>query len=320
MTFPDLSIVIVSWNTRDLLRDCLASLPAATAGLALEVIVVDNASGDGSAAMVRAEFPSVALIEAGGNLGFARANNLALPVTRGRAILLLNPDTVCPPGSLAALVAAADRRPGAAGFGPLLVDRDGDPTVSCGQFPSSRLHLLRPLAGLPLGRRWQRWLRFADTPRRGEPDREVDYVAGACLLIPRPALARVGPLDERFFLYFEETDWCFRAWRAGLPVVLCNGIEVIHLEGRAAELVSRFSSTQFQHSYRLFLAKHAGRRAIVAMRAAQFWEKSLQAGWHGLRCWSPRHRRLAARFAFEARLQLRARLAPVPPAAPARPA
>jgi GT2 family glycosyltransferase len=310
----DLSIVIVAWNTRDLLRDCLASLPAATAGLACEVVVVDNASSDGTAAMVRDEFPEVEFVASGGNLGFARANNLILPRARGRSVLLLNPDTVCPPLSLTRLLAAADARPGCGGFGPLLTDGDGAPTITCGNFPSPRFHWLRPLADLPLGRRWQRWVRFTDIPRRGEPDREVDYVAGACLLVPRTALDTVGLLDERFFLYFEETDWCRRAWRAGLPIVLVGEVTVVHLEGRAAELVSRFSLAQFQHSYRLYLAKHAGPGAVRHARLAQVWEKGLQTLRHGVCFWSPRSRRLARRFAFETALQFRRDIAPTPPA------
>ena len=315
MKQPDLSIIIVSWNTRDLLRGCLASLPAAAAGLPWEVLVVDNGSHDDSATMVRDSFPDATLIEAGANLGFARANNLALARARGRAVLLLNPDTICPPRSLTRLVAIADRHPGHGCYGPLLIDEDGEPATSFGHFPAMRYHWLRPLACLPLGRRWRLWSRFTHAARRGDPDRTVNYIVGACLMIPRASLQRVGLLDERFFLYFEETDWCLRAWREGLPARLCTAVEVVHLEGRSAEIVSDFSLAQFQHSYRLFTAKHAGRRAVCRLRLALFWEKGLQAVWHGLVFWSRRHRRLARRFAREAGLQLRSDLTQEPPAA-----
>jgi len=310
---PDLSIVIVNWNTCELLRACLASLPAATGELDDEVFVVDNGSRDGSVAMVRERFPQVRLIAAGANLGFARANNLALERTTGRAVLLLNPDTVCPPGSLAQLLAAADAHPDHGGCGPLLVGADGEPTTSYGNFPALRFPWLRPIAGLPLGRRWRQWSCFTHVPRRGEPDRTVAYVVGACLLITRAALERVGSLDERFFLYFEETDWCLRARRAGLPVRLVTGVEVVHLEGRAAELASRFSLIQFHASHRQFMAKHRGLHAVLHLRLALLWAKGLQAVWHALHCWSPRRRRLARRYAFEAGLQLRADLQPEPP-------
>ena len=313
MKAPDLSIIIVNWNTRDLLRGCLASLPAATTGLCYEVFVVDNGSSDESTTMVRHLFPDVTIIEAGGNLGFARANNLALARAQGRAVLLLNPDTVCPPHALARLLDAADRHPGHGGYGPLLIAEDEEPTTSYGNFPALRYHWLRPLACLPLGNRWRCWSRFTHVPRRGDPSRIVDYIMGACLLIPRAALQRVGFLDERFFLYFEETDWCLRAWREGLTARLCNDVEIVHLEGRATDLVSRFSLVQFQHSYRQFAAKHAGLRAVGQLRVALFWEKCLQAAWHALAFWSPRHRRLSSRYACEALLQLQSDLSQEPP-------
>lgn len=313
MKSPDLSIIIVNWNTRDLLRACLASLPGATAPCDCEIFVVDNGSRDGSVAMVRDLFPQVILIEAGANLGFARANNLALARTSGRAVLLLNPDTVCPPGSLARLLAAADRHPDHGGFGPLLVGADGEPVTSYGNFPALRFHWLRPLAGLPFGRCWRRWSGFTHVPDREEPDRTVDYVVGACLLMTRTALEQVGCLDERFFLYFEETDWCLRARRAGLPVRLITAVEVVHLEGQAAELASRFSLLQFHDSHRRFMAKHRRRGTVPHLRLALFWAKGLQAAWHALHGCSPRRRRLARRYAFEAALQLRADLRPEPP-------
>lgn len=315
MRHPDLSIIIVNWNTRELLRDCLTSVPAAADGLDYEVLVVDNDSRDGSVAMVREAFPDVRVLEAGANLGFARANNLALRLAGGRAVLLLNPDTVCRPGALATLLAAADASPGYGAFGPLLIDRAGAPVTSHGAFPSARFHWLRPFAGLPLGRRWRRWTRFTHVPRPDDPAADVDYVAGACLLIPRAALERVGPLDERFFLYFEETDWCLRAWRAGLPVRFYPAAVVVHLEGQAAELVSRFSLTQFQASYRLFVAKHRGPQAVRFLRLSIFFEKILQAVWHGVACWSPRRRKLFKRYWYEAWLQRRGELAPAPPVA-----
>jgi hypothetical protein len=307
----DLSVVIVNWNTRDLLRDCLASLPAAVGELAYEVVIVDNASADGTAAMVRAEFSAVTLIEADGNLGFARANNLALPATTGRHVLLLNPDTVCPPGSLSRLVAFADAHPGCGGFGPLLTDAAGQPIITYGHFPAARYHWLWPLGLISRGPRWARAFQFVYIPRRGERSRPVPYVAGACMLIPRPALERVGPLDDRFFLYFEETDWCRRAWSAGLPVYLCMETEVVHLEGKSAELVSEFSLRQFQHSLRLYLAKHPDRSAVGLFRAALCWENAAKALLRSLVPWDRRRNAaLARRYAFIARLQCAGAIAP----------
>ncbi len=316
MTVVDLSIVIVSWNTQALLRACLASLPKAVAPLRYEVLVVDNGSRDATPAMLRHDFPSVTLIEAGENLGFARANNRAFRVASGRYILMLNPDTVCPPGSLAALVDHADRHPGHGGYGPLLIDAEGRPTITYGHFPSARYHWIWPLGLLTIGPRWARLTQFVYVPRRGEHDRTVPYVAGACMLIPRDMLATVGDLDEQFFLYFEETDWCRRAWERNLPIRLCMASEVVHLEGQAALQASAFSVRQFHHSLRLYARKHHGRLAVWNFRAALFWE---YAGKAALRVLLPtdrvRNRARARRFWSIALLQLHTDIAPAPPLA-----
>lgn len=315
----DLSIVIVNWNTAALLRGCLASLPAACGDLRCEVLVVDNASHDGSAELVRREFPAAALIEAGANLGFSRGNNRALSRCRGDFVLLLNPDTVCPPGSLAKLVVFARGRQHLGAVGPLLTDAAGMPTITWGWFPAPRHHWLGFLdPGRRLGGTF--WgARVVHVPRRDEPSREVDYVAGACLLMPREALAAVGPLDERFFLYFEETDWCRRARALGLAVWYCAETEVVHLEGRAAATVSDFSLRQFQLSYRLFVRKHHGRGRELETRIAQWCEYSLKSALRGLaaRRGGPdreTNRALARQYADRARLQIISRLDVRPPA------
>ncbi len=314
----DLSIVVVNWNTRDLLRGCLASLPAATAGLASQTLVVDNASRDGSAAMVRAEFPAARLIESGGNLGFSRGNNLGLRSAdpEAAAVLLLNPDTVCPPGSLASLRAFLAATPDAAAAGPLLIGADGRPAVSCGDFPAVRFHLL---SCLDPQRRWLparlRRAGLGRIPAADAPAGPVDYVTGACLMLKREALAQVGPLDERFFMYFEETDWCRRARAAGWRVYLRPEVRVVHLEGRAAEQASDFSLAQFQRSYRLFVAKHYGPGRLWQFRAALLAEYGLKSA---LRAVAPgdraRNRALARSWRRVARLQLRPEIEATPPA------
>jgi len=308
----DLSIVIVSWNTRDLLRGCLASLPAATAGLETEVVVVDNASADGSAAMVVSEFPHVRLMDAGGNLGFARANNLALPHTLGRCVLLLNPDTVCPPDSLARLYRFVNARPNAAVAGPRLVDGDGRPTITWGFFPRARDHWLGFLDPRRLWLRGPLAQRVTVIPTRQETSRTVDYVLGACFMIPRAALEAIGPLDDRYFLYFEETDWCWRARQQGLDAWYCAETEITHLEGRAAGQAGGFTQRQFQKSYRLFVAKNYGRRRVWAYRLAQFAEYALKAL---LRRLAPGdgNRELAAAYWARARLQWVREIEATPP-------
>jgi GT2 family glycosyltransferase len=308
----DLSIIIVNWNTRELLADCLASLPAATAGLSTEILVADNASNDGSAAMVAAAFPQVKLVETGGNLGFSRANNLALAQATGDRLLLLNPDTICPPASLVRLFRFMNGREKVGAVGPRLVDRDGHPTISGGFFPRTRYHWFGFLDPRRLWLRGPLAQRIVFTPGRSESSRKVEYVMGACFLMPRTAFEQVGPLDERFFLYFEETDWCWRARQAGLDVWYCAETEITHLEGEAAARASDFSLVQFQKSYREFVAKNYGRRAVWGFRLAQLAEYGMKSL---LRRLVPgdKNRALAAEFATRAKLQLRNVLDPVPP-------
>ena len=313
----DLSIVIVNWNTHDLLRACLAALPAAVGGLSYEVVVVDNGSTDGSTAMVGRDFPEVLLLEPGENLGFARANNLAFARIGGEAVVLLNPDTVCQPGSLRTLRDCVRTEPDSAAAGPLLLDADGAPTITYGNFPAARYHWLALLGRF---RSWLPPLRdqyFTFVPSVDEPTRPVDYVAGACLLIPRSILDELGPLDERYFMYFEETDWCWRARQSGRRVIFCRGSRVHHFEGRSAARVSGFSRAQFQKSYRLFIAKNYGDRRVRAFRLAQFCEyaaKALARSAAGVV--GARHRQLARNHWHTARLQLTRSVDAEPPQRP----
>ena len=310
----DLSIIIVSWNTRDMLRDCLASLPAATEGLTSEILVVDNASSDDSTAMVTREFPQVEVIESGSNLGFSRGNNLALSRARGNGILLLNPDTICPPASLVRLFRFMNGRQNAGAVGPRLVDGDGRPTISGGYFPLARYHWLGFLDPRRMWLRSSLSQRIVFVPTRRDASRTVEYVMGACFLISRRALEAIGPLDERFFMYFEETDWCYRAKEAGLEVWYCAETEITHLEGKAAAKVSRFSILQFQKSYRLFVAKHYGKRSVWSFRLAQFFEYGLKSLLRRLPLGDrSRNQALAENFAMRARLQLMSRIDVQPP-------
>ncbi len=300
----DLSIVIINWNTRDLLRDCLASLEGACSGLSFEVLVVDNGSADGSAPMVAESFPAFTLIPAGGNIGFSKGNNLAFAQCGGDFVLLLNPDTVCPAGSLAKLVAWSRRKDNLGAASPMLTDGQGQPTITSGHFPHPRFHwlgFLDPMRALPLSGLQKRVVHI---PQPGDPSAMVDYIAGACFLIPRPVLATIGPLDERFFMYFEETDWCWRAKQAGWEIWYCNEAQVVHLEGKAAEKASTFTTRQFQKSYRLFVEKNYGPGQVWKFRLAQFMEFGMKGF---LRWLVPMNRRknqaLAATYFQRARIQ-----------------
>jgi GT2 family glycosyltransferase len=269
----DLSIVIVSWNTRDLLDDCLASLPAATGDLETEILVVDNASADGSAQMVQEKYPQARLLAPGANLGFTGGNNLAFKDASGDAVLMLNPDTVCEAGSLKTLHDFLFATPGAGAVGPTLLDDLGHAAITWGNFPAVKYHLLELLGNHRTRQPAHlRELSFVRIPDADQPTRRVDYVSGACMMIRRDALKQIGHLDERFFMYFEETDWCIRAKRAGLDIYHCVEARVKHLEGRAAKKAGAFTLAQFHKSYRLFVAKNYGPGRVMAFRAAIFLE------------------------------------------------
>jgi N-acetylglucosaminyl-diphospho-decaprenol L-rhamnosyltransferase len=265
----DLSIVVLNYNTRDHLRVCLASITAegstslsrADAPYAVECIVVDNASTDCSADMVAAEFPWARLVRAPRNGGFAYGNNLALPRARGRSVLLLNPDTALPPGTLATLLRCLAEHPEAGIVGPKLLRPDGSIHLACRRsFPTPDVALFR-LSGLsrlfPRSRLFGRYnLTFVDP---GVP-LEVDSVCGACLLIRRQALEQIGPLDERFFMYGEDLDWCLRAKQAGWTVRYEPAAVVRHQHGAASRQRALRTAWHFFRAMDLFYAKHYAHR------------------------------------------------------------
>jgi N-acetylglucosaminyl-diphospho-decaprenol L-rhamnosyltransferase len=259
----DLSIVILNFNTRDQLRVCLESLQQegstslSGASIRAEVVVVDNASSDGSAAMVAAEFPWVRLIRSPRNGGFAYGNNQALARCEGAMVLLLNPDTTMPRGGLARLMACLDDHPEAGIVGPKLLRPDGSMHRACRRaFPTPAVAFYR-FSGLsrlfPRSPRFGRYnLTFVD------PDVaiEVDSVCGACLLVRRSVLERIGPLDERFFMYGEDLDWCMRTRQAGWSVRYEPSVVVQHQHGAASRKHAVRTTYHFFRAMDLFYRKH----------------------------------------------------------------
>jgi N-acetylglucosaminyl-diphospho-decaprenol L-rhamnosyltransferase len=233
---PDLSVVLVSYNTRDLLDACLKSLGAGLGGRAAEIWVVDNASRDGSAEQVRASHPGVRLIVNPENIGFACACNQALRRANGKYLLLLNPDSLAPPGALDQLAAVLDTHPEAAVCGPLLLNTDGSPQISWARFPT----LTSELRGrLDRSQSPYRLEDFAGPARRAALcPFAVDWVGGACFLVRAEAARGAGLLDEGFFLYGEEVDWCRRFRRAGGKVLLAPAVTVTHQGGASGEALA----------------------------------------------------------------------------------
>ncbi len=254
----DVSVVIVSWNTCDILRDCLQSVAAEAGPVSCEIIVVDNASADGSVAMVRREFPHVRVIENAGNRGFAAANNQGIAVAAGRYILLLNSDTVVLDQAIARAVAFAETRPDAAVVGCRVLNADRTLQPTCFMYPSlfnlllssTYLYKVWPRSRL-LGREQMTWWQRDDV-------REVDVVTGCFMLVRRQAIEQVGVLDERFFMYAEETDWCYRFKNAGWRVLFTPEAEIVHLGGQSSKRVHVDMSVQLRLSILRFIRKHHG--------------------------------------------------------------
>jgi N-acetylglucosaminyl-diphospho-decaprenol L-rhamnosyltransferase len=267
----DLSIVIVNWNVRELLRRCLDSVAGSSKGgnenrLSLQLIVVDNASSDGSVEMLRSEFPHVELIVNDRNLGFTRGNNQGISVSDGRNVLLLNPDTEVLDNALGEMVAYMDEYPGVGALGPQLIYADGRVQSSRRRFPGLDTAFLESTflqQSFPHNSILRRYyvLDWAE-----DETQEVDWLVGACLLMRRKALDEVGPLDERFFMYSEEMDWCYRAKKQGWKVVYLPAARVIHHEGKSSEQVLPMRHIQFQRSKVLFFKKHRGGWLVEALR------------------------------------------------------
>jgi N-acetylglucosaminyl-diphospho-decaprenol L-rhamnosyltransferase len=261
---PELSVVILNWNVRDLLRDCLRSLGQAASG-PLEIIVVDAASADGSAEMVRREFPAARLIASTENLGYSRGNNLGLAAARGRWLLVLNPDTRADAGALASLLAYAAANLQAGILGPQLLNPDDTPQSSRRRFPTLLTAFfestwLAPLAPPALLDRY-----YARDLPAGAPA-EVDWVTGACLLIRREVYEQIGGFDEGFFMYSEEMDYCRRAQAAGWRVAHVPQARVYHYEGKSSEQAVPERHIRFQRSKIRYFRKYHGPLAALTLR------------------------------------------------------
>ena len=210
----DISIVIVSWNTQDMLRSCLRSLPEGDSDPRIETIVIDNASEDGSADMVAAEFPGVKLIRNSDNKGFGTATNQGLRIASGRYSLLLNSDTLCHGDVLERSLSYMDEHQGVGMMGCKVLNEDGSTQMTGSRFPTF-LNLTLQTLGLNRLKhpRWLQRYQMLDWDRCDE--REVEVISGCYLMVRKEVLQTVGLLDESFFLYGEETDWCRRCAEEG---------------------------------------------------------------------------------------------------------
>ena len=256
-TEAHLRICVVSWNAKADLRACLQSLPAAATRHKIEIVVVDNASSDGSPEMVAAEFPQVCLVRSPVNEGFSSGNNRALAGLGAPYALLLNSDAVVAPGALDALLEFADQNPHIGIIGPKVLNPDGSLQYSCRRFPTFAAGLFR---NVYLGRLFPNNKPAADYLMQDFDHasvRDVDWVSGCALLIRHECLEEIGPLDaETFFMYCEDMDWCLRAHRAGWRVVYFPGAPITHAIGRSSDQVAERMIIEHHRSMWRFYKKH----------------------------------------------------------------
>ncbi|MCM8796410.1 MAG: glycosyltransferase family 2 protein [Candidatus Omnitrophica bacterium] len=254
----DLSVIIVSWNVRDFLKRCLESLYRYTVGIEFEVFVVDNNSYDASPDMVRQSFSQVNLIVNKDNLGFAKANNQALTFCSGRYILFLNPDTELLDNSLKLMVDFMDTHPEASAAGCKLIYSDGSLQHSCRHFPSlftdlmEKLYLDYVFPQSPFFNFYRMGLWPHDTLRK------VDVPYGACIIIRKQAIDILGGMDERFFMYYDEIDLCYRIKQTGGSVYFIPDINIVHHANRSSSQVSLETQQYKYRSKLLFFKKHYG--------------------------------------------------------------
>jgi GT2 family glycosyltransferase len=274
-----LSVIIVSWNTKALLLQCLESLRGALGALDAEVFVVDNDSADGSAEAVKGTFPDVRLIENRINLGFAGASNQALRQSQGTYLLLLNPDARVKEGAVQKLLSFLKAHPEAGVAGAQLLNPDGSKQNSIANFPSLATELLN--------KSLLRWVfpgKFPGKERRYRDPVEVDSVIGACMMVRREVAERVGWLDEDYFLFLEETDWCFRIKKAGWKIYHCPEAEVTHLQGKSAEVEKQRARVEYYRSRYHFFEKNRSSFSKVALLTGTLLRLSVELAMMFLLC------------------------------------
>jgi N-acetylglucosaminyl-diphospho-decaprenol L-rhamnosyltransferase len=250
---PELSIVIVSYNTRVDLERCLTSLNKPPPSVSNDIIVVDNQSSDGSVESAK-RFPRVTVIDAGANRGFAAACNIGIRNSTGDMVLLLNPDTVVNPGAVDGLVRQFWSHADVAVVGPRIVDADGRPELSFGKMVSPLAEWRQKRLVKGLERRNRATLRRVDEMTRQE--QWPDWVSGACLLVKRADAESVGLLDERYFMYLEDVDFCAAIRANGRRILFSPAAEVVHLRGRSAATSSKATHTAYRRSQIAFYEKH----------------------------------------------------------------
>jgi len=264
----DVSVIVVAWNVKKLLQDCLESVYEQTKDVCFEVIYVDNASQDGSVEMVRERFPDVRIIENRENKGFIKANNQGIEIARGRYVLLLNSDTLVLDNAIAKTVQFADAHPDAAVVGCRVLNPDRTLQRTCFMYPSvlntllaaTYLYKVFPRSKF-FGRERMTWWAFDDA-------REVETVCGCYSLVRREAIDQVGVMDETYFVYGDDPDWCYRFKKAGWRIMFTPIPQIIHYGGQNTSQMARKFRWQLLGSRLIFMRLHGNRWVFPLARIA----------------------------------------------------
>ncbi len=251
----DLSIIIINWNTKQLLLNCIASIYSTAHNASYEVFVVDNGSTDGSVEAVSKTYPAVNVIVNTANLGFARANNIALRGISGRYAVLLNSDTVLTKSALDKMYDFMAHNPRAGMCGPQLLNEDGSKQNSIGSFPTLLTEFVsRRVVRILSPQRYREAFKFKHIVLSGPA--EVDFIVGACMMVRKAAIDEVGALDGDYFFLYEEVDWCFRMKKAGWLVYHLPDVKVYHLGGKSMKDISLRARVESWRSRYLFFKKN----------------------------------------------------------------
>lgn len=267
-----LSVVIVNWNVRELLKDCLESIFKTSLDLELEVIVVDNNSSDGSVEMVKKKFPSVVLIENNKNVGFGTANNQGIGISKGEYILILNPDTIVFPNSLQKMAAFLDQNSDTGAVGPKILNPDGSIQFECARnFPTplTEFFVLSTLyRRFPKSRIFGRYLMsYWDH----NDQRQVDLLSGAGMMIRKKVFDEIGLFDEKFFMYAEEPDLFYRIKKQGWIVYFLPSAQIVHFWGKSTEQLPYDMVVEARRSMELFFKEYYGTKAVISHRLTVFF-------------------------------------------------
>lgn len=259
----DLSIIIVSWNVKKLLKDCLKSIYQNYDNLNIEVFVSDNASTDGTMEMVRQKFPQVKYIQNEGNIGFTKANNRAFEVAAGKYILFLNPDTVVKPKALSRMVKFIEEDPKCGALGPRLLNPDGTLQLSCRTFPTFKTQLFSTLFLDVLFPKSRLFGKHMMSYWKHDELKEVDQPMGSALLVRKDILDKIGAFDENIIFWYDEVDLCYRIKKAGWKIFFVPDAEIIHYGGQGFKQwkglrASLWGAYIWRKSRNYFFKKHYG--------------------------------------------------------------